>query len=372
MKEAIKERVRFVDLEAQIASLEPQLSQAMEAVVRRGDFILGEDVTRFEEEFATYCGVPHAVGLDSGLSALELALRASGIGPGNEVITQANTFIATVGAIMAVGARPVLVDCDDTGAITADAIAGAMTERTAAIMPVHLFGRICDIDPILAVAKRAGIPVIEDACQAHGAVLNSRRAGSFGTAAAFSFYPAKNLGAFGDAGMLITNSDRVAASVRELRNYGQKAKYEHVNLPLNRRLDTLQAAVLRVKLPHLDGWNGRRQYLADAYREHLSGLPVRTPGAEAEGRHVYHLFIIDVEDREALRATLAARGIDTGIHYPVPLHRQVALRALQYDQNAFPQAQRLAAHSLSLPMYPEMSLQQVERVATAIREHFRG
>jgi dTDP-4-amino-4,6-dideoxygalactose transaminase len=364
--------VRFVDLATQTESLEPGLTQAIDAVLQRGDFILGQDVERFEREFAEYCGVAHAVGTDSGLSALELALRASDIGPGDEVITQANTFIATVGAILAVGARPVLVDCDDSGAIVPDAVAAALTPRTRAIMPVHLFGRICDIDAINDIAGRAGVDVIEDACQAHGAAWRGRRAGSFGISAAFSFYPAKNLGAFGDGGILVTQSSEVAARVRTLRNYGQRAKYDHVDLPLNRRLDTLQAAVLRVKLPHLDAWNARRRFLADAYREQLAGLPIGLPGVDQDGRHVYHLFVITADDRDALRSTLESSGIETGIHYPVPVHRQPVLDDLGYRPGAFPNAERLAATSLSLPMYPELGREELERVSAAIRRHYEG
>jgi dTDP-4-amino-4,6-dideoxygalactose transaminase len=298
-----------------------------------------------------------------------LALRAAKVGAGDEVITQANTFIASAGAIMAVGARPVLVDCDDHGAIDPAAIDAAVTPRTRAIIPVHLFGRICDIDPILQIASKRQIHVIEDACQAHGALLQGRRAGSFGVSAAFSFYPAKNLGAFGDGGMLITNSPEVDLTVRELRNYGQRVKYEHVALPLNHRLDTMQAAILRVKLAHLDAWNARRRYLADAYREHLAGLPITPPMSDEEGRHVYHLFVIQAEDRDGLRAALGERGIETGVHYPTPLHLQPVLSDLGYRRGAFPNAERLAAHSLSLPMYPELSLDHVEQVAVAIRTY---
>jgi len=369
---ALNGSVRFVDLQAQIRSLQPALSEAIQAVLDRGDFILGKDVELFEQEFAAYCGVADAVGVDSGLSALELALRALRVGPGDEVITQANTFIASVGAILAVGARPVLVDCDDDGAIRPDAVRAALTPATRAIMPVHLFGRVCDIEAIMAIADAAGVPVVEDACQAHGAVLDGRRAGSFGMASAFSFYPAKNLGAFGDGGMLVTRSREVADTVRQLRNYGQQAKYQHVSLPLNHRLDTIQAAVLRVKLPHLDSWNARRQYLADAYREHLEGVPVRIAPAGAQGRHVYHLFVIETEHRDRLREALQARRVETGIHYPAPLHLQAALEDLGYRRGAFPTAERLAAHSLSLPMYPEMPLAQVELVADGIRAGLHG
>ena len=365
-------RVPLVDVRAQTESLQPALSQAMQAVVERGDFILGEAVRAFEGEFAAYCGVRHAVGVDSGASALELALRALELGPGDEVIVQANTFIATAWAVIEVGARPVLTDCDPDGSTDPAAVKAALTSRTRAVIPVHLFGRICDIDAIGEIASNAGMSVIEDACQAHGAQWHGRRAGSFGRCAAFSFYPSKNLGAFGDGGMLVTSSDEVAASVRALRNYGQAAKYEHVRPALNRRLDTLQAAVLRVKLPHLDQWNRRRRELAQAYRALLDGLPVGLPAPQEDGRHVYHLFVIDTDDRDALRATLTARQIETGIHYPTPLHLQPALQSLGYRAGAFPQAERLARRSLSLPLYPEMLLEQVSRVAAGIRTHFQG
>jgi dTDP-4-amino-4,6-dideoxygalactose transaminase len=338
-------------------------------VLDRGDFILGGEVDRFEQEFAAYCGVRHAVGVDSGFSALELALRAAGIGPGDEVITQANTFIATVSAVLAVGAHPVLTDCDPQGAMEPAAVAQAITPRTKAIIPVHLFGRIADMESILSIAARARLMVIEDSCQAHGAVLDGQRAGSFGLAAAFSFYPGKNLGAFGDGGMLVTNSAEIADAVRVLRHYGQKVKYEHLTTPLNRRLDTIQAAVLRVKLPHLDEWTRQRQSLADAYRGLLDDAPLVLPEAGEPGRHVYHLFVIRVAQRDALRAALADEGIETGIHYPIALARQPALRHLGYEPSAFPNTEELASEMVSLPMYPELPVEDVQRVAAAIRRH---
>ncbi len=368
---AVDRAVRFVDLRAQTQALEPDLSIAIAGVLARGDFVLGEDLDLFEREFAAYCGVAHAVGVDSGFSALELALRAIGCGPGDEVITQANTFIATVSAIMAVGARPILTDCDGRGGADPQAVSAAISPRTRAIIPVHLFGRIADMDPILSLAADRDIPLIEDACQAHGASWRSRRAGSFGLAGAFSFYPAKNLGALGDGGMLVTQSSAVADEVRMIRHYGQRTKYEHVTTPLNRRLDTLQAAVLRVKLPRLDGWNARRQQLADAYRELLADLPLVLPAPEAAGRHVYHLFVVETAERDALRAALAAARIETGIHYPIPLHRQPVLQHLGYRASGdFPNAERLAARSLSLPMYPELPMNDLERVVGAIHRHF--
>jgi dTDP-4-amino-4,6-dideoxygalactose transaminase len=369
---ATSDAVKFVDLGVQSQALEPELRAAIAGVIERGDFILGGAVEEFEGEFATYCGVDHCVGVDSGLSALEMALRGAGIGPGDEVITQTNTFIATVGSILTVGATPVLVDCDARGGIDPDQVAAAITERTRAIVPVHLFGRIGEIDAVCALADRHGVSVIEDAAQAHGALLHGRRAGSFGIAAAFSFYPAKNLGAFGDGGAFVTRSAEIASRARTIRNYGQRVKYEHVDLPLNRRLDTLQAAVLRVKLPHLDAWNASRERIADAYREHLEGVPVVVPGADPPGRHVYHLFVVQTDDRDALQRTLAQENIQTGIHYPLPCHLQVSLSHLDYARGQFPNAERLAQTSLSLPMYPELSTAHVERVAGVVRRHFAG
>jgi dTDP-4-amino-4,6-dideoxygalactose transaminase len=249
------------------------------------------------------------------------------------------------------------------------AVAAAISPRSRAIIPVHLFGRIGEIDRILAVAADAGLVVIEDACQAHGARWRGRRAGSFGLAGAFSFYPAKNLGALGDGGMVVTDSAPLADSVRAIRHYGQRVKYEHVMTPLNRRLDTLQAAVLRVKLRCLDDWNAQRQRLADAYRERLLGVPVTVPTPEDPGRHVYHLFVVETGQRESLRVALAADGIETGIHYPIPLHRQPALEGLGYLAGAFPRAEQLASSSLSLPMYPELPMVHLQRVADRIARH---
>lgn len=362
--------VRFVDLRAQTQALWPALTDAINAVLERGDFILGQQLEQFEAAFADYCGVPYAVGVDSGYSGLELTLRAAGIGHGDEVITQADTFIATVGAILAVGAHPVLTDCDRFGGMDPTAVADAITARTRAIIPVHLFGRIGEIDAIVELAAERGLVVIEDACQAHGATWRGKRAGSFGLAGAFSFYPSKNLGAFGDGGIVVTESAALADGLRVLRHYGQRVKYEHEVTPLNRRLDTLQAAVLNVKLPHLDRWNDCRRFLATAYAEQLFGLPITLPPIDRDGRHVYHLFTIEAEDRDGLRQALAAERIETGIHYPVPLHRQPVLKPLGYPPGAFQRTERLAAHGLSLPMYPELLLGQLERVATAIRAWF--
>jgi dTDP-4-amino-4,6-dideoxygalactose transaminase len=363
--------VRFVDLTAQMAELDLEIVAALSSVIRRADFILGAEVVAFEQEFAAYCETAHAVGVDSGYSALEIALRALGVGPGDEVITQANTFIATVSAIIAVGARPVLADCDAQGACDPAAFAAAITPRTSALLPVHLFGRVGDMPAILELARAEGLTVIEDACQAHGARLDGRRAGSCGDASAFSFYPGKNLGALGDAGALVTNRSDVAETARALRHYGQRVKYVHEVAPaFNRRLDTIQAAALRIKLRRLDAWNAKRASIADAYRVGLADTPLALPPREEAGRHVYHLFVVQTEQRDQLRAHLSDWGIETGIHYPIPLHLQPALQGLGHAVGDFRNTERLAACSLSLPMFPEMSDNDVDAVVTAIKDFF--
>jgi dTDP-4-amino-4,6-dideoxygalactose transaminase len=362
-----------MELTPDALGLEEEILSAITQVVKRGDFVLGNDVDRLEEEFAIYCGVAHAVGVDSGFSALELSLRTAGIGAGDEVITQANTFIATVGAILAIGAVPVLADCDVNGAPDASGFAARMTERSRAIIPVHLFGRLADMEPFVELARDQHLTVIEDACQAHGAKVEGRRAGSWGAASAFSFYPAKNLGALGDGGMLVTDSAVVADAARALRHYGQRVKYEHeIGPPIGRRLDTLHAAALRVKLPHLDAWNALREQRAELYRTNLEGLPLSLPAPEEPGRHVFHLYVVETEQRDELQSFLRERGIETGIHYPIPLHLQPALASLGYGVGDFPNAERLAATSLSLPMYPQLPPDEVLHVAKLIRTFFEA
>jgi len=358
----------LVDLAAQHAALADELSEAVAAAFERSDWILGHDLASFEEEFAAYCETAHAIGTDCGLSALELALRALGIGPGDEVITAANTFVATVLAISHAGATPVLVDVDPvTYTIDASLVEAAITERTRAIVPVHLYGQVADMDAIVAVADRRGLVVVEDACQAHGARRHGRRAGSLGHAAAFSFYPSKNLGGCGDGGMVVTSDDEVADSLRVLRNYGQREKYHHVVRGFNRRLDTLQAAILRVKLRHLDDGNAARRRWAALYDRLLCGAGVVTP-ATAEGvEPVWHLYVVRAADRDGLRSFLDECEIATGIHYPVPVHLQPAYADLGHPSGAFPVSERLAGEVLSLPMYPELDAVAVERVAAAVR-----
>ena len=359
----------LVDLHAQHAALADELSDAVRGAFERGDWILGEDVAAFEDEFAAYCATRHAIGTDSGLSALELALRAFGIGPGDEVITAANTFVATALAISQAGATPVLVDVDsDTYAIEPSLVEEAVTARTQAIVPVHLYGQMADMDAILDVAARHGLLVIEDACQAHGARLWGRRAGSFGHAAAFSFYPSKNLGACGDGGIVVTSDDGAADAIRVLPNYGQREKYHHVVKGFNRRLDTLQAALLRVKLRRLDEWNAARRRYADLYERLLGDADVVAPVTAAGAEHVWHLYVVRVAERDALRSYLDRCGIATGIHYPVPVHLQAAYADLGYGAGAFPVSERYAGQIVSLPMYAELDEASVERVAGAVAE----
>jgi dTDP-4-amino-4,6-dideoxygalactose transaminase len=360
--------VPLVDLQAQYATIRDEVEPAMLAVLERCDFVLGEAVESFEVNFAAYCQATHAVGVDSGISALELILRAWGIGAGDEVITPANSFIASASAISFTGATPVLVDvAPDTYLMTADAVERAITPRTRAIMPVHLYGQPVDMQPIMALAEAHGLKVIEDACQAHGARYQGRRVGSLGHAAAFSFYPGKNLGAYGDGGIVVTRDASLAARVRELRNYGQREKYCHVSLAYNRRLDTLQAAVLEVKLRHLDHWNARRAAVAARYREQLADLPLQLPAVMPNREHVYHLFVLQVDHRDEVLAQLKYQGIGAGIHYPIPIHLQPAYAELGYSRGSMPAAETAAGRLLSLPVYPEITDEQVEYVAATLR-----
>jgi len=359
--------VPFVDLRAQYQALASELQQAISAVLERGDFILGEEVRLFEGDFAAYCEAAYAVGVDSGTSALELALRAFGIGSGDEVITVANTFIATVSAIADTGARPVLVDVDpETYNIDVSQMEGAITERTKGVIPVHLYGHPADMDPILEIAQQYGLVVIEDACQAHGAKYKGKRVGSLAHAAVFSFYPAKNLGAYGDGGMVVTNDARVAEVVRMLRHHGQREKYHHILRGYNHRLDTLQAAVLRVKLKYLDEWNAARRGHAQLYNELLADCPVVRPMEADYAEPVYHLYVVRAKNRDRLRTSLHDKGVKTGIHYPIPMHLQPAYRDLGYQKGSFPVTEECAEQVLSLPMYAELTPAQVAYAVEAI------
>jgi dTDP-4-amino-4,6-dideoxygalactose transaminase len=363
--------VPFVDLKAQYRTIESEINAAFASVLTRADFVLGREVAQFEEEFADYCQAGHCIGVDSGYSALELILRAYGIGPGDEVITAANTFIATALAISNTGARPVLVDADpQTYNLDVGKLAAAITRATRAIMPVHLYGQPAAMEPIRAIARRHGLLVIEDSAQGHGADYCGRRTGSLGDAAAFSFYPGKNLGAYGDAGAVVTNDPVVAERVHLLRNLGQRVKYEHELKGYNHRLDTLQAAVLRVKLPHLDRWNTQRRRAAAEYDRLLADLPVITPRAPAGVEPVFHLYVIRVRDRDGLQAYLQQAGIATGIHYPKPIHLQAAYRELGYQRGDFPITETLADEMLSLPMYAELSNEAIAFIVETIAAYF--
>lgn len=367
-----KLRIPFVDLEAQYKTLSREINAAIQGVLDRSDYVLGEEVRQFEEDFAKFIGTAHAVGVGSGLDALELALRAYGIGAGDEVVTVANTFIATVLAIIAVGARPVLVDIDPaTYNIHPSAIEAAITSRTRGIIPVHLYGQPADMDSILVIARKHNVIVVEDAAQAHGAMYAGRRIGAYGNAAAFSFYPGKNLGAYGDGGMVVTNDADIAETIRQLRNYGQRMKYEHVVAGTNSRLDTMQATVLRVKLPHLDQWNGARQEHAATYSSLLANGPFELPQVAPQRTHVFHLYVVQTENRSRVLEFLSARGIATGIHYPIPVHLQEACKGLGYRRGDFPATEMAAGRILSLPMYAELTATQVEYVATSLMESLR-
>lgn len=361
--------VPFVDLRAQYRAIADEVRPRVEAVMANADFILGQDVTSFEEEFAAYCGVSYGIGLDSGTSALDLSLRACDVGEGDEVITAANTFFATAAAITYVGAKPILADTNPlTYNIDVSHLEDALSERTRAIIPVHLCGQLADMDPIMELAERKGLWVIEDACQAHGARYRGRRAGSMGHVACFSFYPSKNLGGYGDGGMIVTNDEKIAKRVQMLRDYGQRQKYHHLIVGYNRRLDTLQAAVLRVKLRHLDEWNEARRRHAYLYNRLLEDTSVTPPFNPEYSEHVYYLYVVQSERRDELREWLGSKGIATGIHYPVPIHLQPAYAHLSHSEDDFPVAEAYARRALSLPMFPELTKEQIECVAEAIHQ----
>ncbi len=366
--------VPFVDLRAQHRALQTELQAALARVLDRSSFILGEEVAQFEQEFAAFTGAAHAVGVGSGLDALRLSLIALGVGEGDEVIVPANTYIATALAVSACGARPVLVDAEErTFGIDPARIEEAITPRTKAIVPVHLYGQPCDIDAVMQIAARAKLSVVEDACQAHGARTNARACGTFGDAGCFSFYPSKNLGAAGDGGMVVTNRPDVAARLRLLRDYGQDKKYHHVVKGFNSRLDGLQAAILRTKLPHLTRWNEQRAAHAVEYAAALpGGETVRLPTTISAPGHVYHLYVVRVPNRDALVRHLAARGVQTGIHYPIPIHLQAAYEDLGCSRGRFPVTERLSEEIVSLPMYPELGAGQLQTVADAVTEFLSG
>jgi dTDP-4-amino-4,6-dideoxygalactose transaminase len=359
--------IPLVDLKVQYQEVKVEVDAAVVAVLEGGHFILGPEVQTFEREFAAYCSAPFAVGLNSGTSALHLALLAAGVGPGDEVITTAFTFVATVAAIEYTGARAVLVEIDPvTLTIDPAQIETAVTARTKAIVPVHLYGLPADMDPIMRIAHAHGLIVVEDACQAHGAEYKHRRTGSIGDIGCFSFYPGKNLGAAGDGGAITTANEEYARTVRMLRDWGAEQKYLHVIKGFNFRLDEIQAAILRVKLRRLETWTELRRQHARAYDALLAETNVRLPHASSQARHVYHIYAVRTLERDRVRSELHAAGIQAGIHYPIPVHLQPAYANLGYGRGDFPESERAADEVLSLPLYPEMTARALDRVARAV------
>ncbi len=364
-------RIPFFDLKIQYHAIRDELNAAVARVLERGAFILGEEVASFEQEFAAYCGVSHAVGVGSGTDALQLALRACGIGPGDEVITASFTSVATVAAIELTGARPVLVDIDPRHyTLDSEKLAAAVTPSTRAVIPVHLYGSPAELELILAVAQQHNLRVVEDCAQAHGAMYRGKKVGAWGHVSAFSFYPTKNLGAYGDGGAMVTDDPELAERVRLLRQYGWKDRQVSTVKGLNSRLDELQAAILRVKLIHLDEWNAKRRQLALRYQDLLRDTGLTLPFAPSDSEPVHHLFVVRSPERDSLRAFLSDKGIQTLIHYPLPVHLQPAYSDLGYRPGNLPYSEAAAREVLSLPLYPEMSEDMVEEVCRGIRDFY--
>ena len=358
----------FVDLAAQHAEISVEVLDSMNRVMQESSFIGGAEVRAFEEAWAQYCGLAHMVGVSSGTDALELALRAIGVEPGDEVVVPANSFIASAGAVARIGARPVFIDCDPTYLLIDPAqLASVVTPRTRVVMPVHLYGQIAPMAELTAAASTAGVDVIEDAAQAHGASQNGRRAGDWGAAATFSFYPGKNLGAYGDAGAVGTNSRPISDTIEALRNHGSRTRYDHPMVGFNCRLDTLQAVVLNAKLAHLDEWNSARRNAARRYDQMLADVPgVVRPSSRDGNEDVWHLYVVRVPERDRVLAALIAAGIPAAIHYPTPLHLTGAFADLNYGPEDFPVAEKAAREILSLPMHPHLSESQQGRVVEAL------
>lgn len=361
--------IPFIDLQAQYDSIKDELQSAVNATLASGQFVLGSELAAFEEEFAAYVGAKFGIGVNSGTSALHLALLAAGVGRGDEVITVSCTFVATAAAVDYTGARPVFVDVDPV-TLTMDPgqVEAAITDRTKAILPVHLHGQAADLDPIMEIARRRGLRVIEDAAQAHGAEYKGRRVGSIGDLGCFSFYPGKNLGACGEAGMVVTDDPELARVIRMLRHWGEESKYHHVLKGFNYRMENLQAAILRVKLRHLDSWTAARRRHAAQYDELLAHAGVQTPVEMPYARHVYHIYAVRTPKRDLLQQVLHARGVQTSIHYPIPVHLQKAYAEFGGRAGDLPVTERAAAQLLSLPMFAELQPSQVEAVCAAVRE----
>jgi dTDP-4-amino-4,6-dideoxygalactose transaminase len=364
-----RETIPFVDLKAQYRSVKDEILPAIARVLESGQFVLGEEVAAFEREFAAYCGTTHAVGVNTGTSALHLALLAAGVGPGDEVITVGHTFVATVAAVVYTGARPVLVDIDPISYTMDPAqLEKVITPRTKAIVPVHLYGQTADMDPILDIARRHNLVVIEDACQAHGAEYKGRRAGNLGDMGCFSFYPGKNLGAYGEGGAVTTNNPDYARTLRMYRDWGAEKRYHHVLKGYNYRLEGIQGAILRIKLRRLEEWTEARCRCADAYDGLLAWTGLGIPAALPDRRHVYHLYVIRSQRRDALQRHLQENQVQTGIHYPIPVHLQPAHADLGYRPGDLPHTERAANEILSLPMFPELTTDQQEIVSNLVKD----
>ena len=361
-------KIPFFNLSEQTNAIRAEVDQVISGVIDKTAFVLGPGLEEFEESFAAFCGSKYCAGTSSGTSALHAAMISFGVGKGDEVITVANTFIATVEAIAMTGATPVVVDVlEENGLMDPSKLEGAITDKTKVIIPVHLFGQCCDMDPINEIAAKHGLKVLEDACQAHGAKYKGRRAGSLGDAAAFSFYPSKNLGSFGEGGAVTTSDEKVVATVKGLRHHGQIVKNEHSVLGYNYRLHAMQAGVLGVKLRHLDSWNDKRRALAARYQEKLDGAGFWMAATHPDCEPVYHLFPIGCKDKETVGKALSEAGIGWGQHYPIPVHLQPAFLYLGYSEGDFPVAEKLMKTSLTLPMFPELKLEQVDEVCEVLK-----
>jgi len=364
--------IQFVDLKQQYQPLKEEILAGFSQVLEGMHLFLGENVQAFEKEFSMFCGVKLGIGVSDGTSALHVILRALDIGPGDEVITPVNTFIATAEAIVLAGARPVLVDVDPQNLLMdVDQVAAKITPRTKAILPVHLYGQMVNMEDLRKLADHHGLRIVEDACQAHGASFNGKQAAGLGDAAAYSFYFSKNLGAYGEGGFVSTNDDEIARKVRMIRDHGSEQKYRHDLIGMNARLDELQAVVLRVKLKHLAEWNEARRRHADLYKQLLQEVPVTLPTEKPGARHIYHLFVVRVPQRDALQNYLKDNGIFTGIHYPIPIHLQKAFSYLNYKEGDFPVAEKSVNEILSLPMFAELTVEEIIRITAVIKEFYQ-
>jgi dTDP-4-amino-4,6-dideoxygalactose transaminase len=369
MQQTTVNKIPYLDLHSQYKAIQAEVFAALEKVCESSRYAQGPAAAEFEESFANYCGVKHCVSANSGTSALHLAMHCLDIGPGDEVITVPMTFVATTWAISYVGARPVFVDIDpERRTMDPSKLEAAITPRTKAIMPVHLFGQPADMESIMSIADRHGIPVVEDAAQAHGAFYRGRRAGQFGRMSCFSFYPGKNLGAYGEGGAMVTNDDKIAARARALRDHGQSQRYYHDEIAYNYRMDSFQGAILNIKLKRLDEWNAARSEKARQYSELLRGLPARTPVHYEDSESVWHCYVIESDHRDELKSRLGEMGVETGIHYPVPVHMQRAYEFLGHRPGDFPVSEEFGRRCLSLPIYPELTEAQVKTVAQAVRD----